>query len=1005
MATIATLALNITGNVSGLQSALSSAGKSIDDFGKGMQNVGKSLTVGVTAPLVALGGAGVVAATQLNASMANVASLGIATERVEELKGAVQTMAVEVGKSTEDLSGGVYQVISAFGDTADTVEIVRINAIAAAAGLSTTEEAINLTSAVTKAYGDTSATAVQKVSDLAFVTVQLGQTTFPELASAMGSVTPIAEALGIKQEELFASMATLTGVTGSTAEVSTQLRATYQAILKPTGDMATALSVVAARLDDQEKLVAGPLVESWNKAQTTLIEAQGELSQIEQAMQAVDTSTKEGEKTLKLLGQQYKVQKSAVNDYQGAVDNAAAALGRAIIESVGQEEALRMLADTTGGNTNELAKMFGSVEALNAVLALTGAQAETFSQKQAAMNDVAGASQGAFEAQTQGINKLGFMYQQARVRLEVLLQKMGDALGPVLLAAAEALEPLAEKALELANGFSELSPSTQRWILAIAGVAAAAGPLLVALGAVVSAVTTLGPAIGAVAAAFGLLLSPIGLVVGALAALFAFDVGGIRTATVEAISGISTAFGTLYEVIAGGDIGEAMTSIKDSVTALFAGEIDAGQFLTQIKDAVAAIDFAEVQQQIVAALGLDNISFEGVIAGVQQFATDLQEKLTEVAGSIDWSMITGAFDTLKTTVSDALAAIDWTPAAELFDKLKTSVMDKIAGIDWAGGIAEAGETANNMRDNVLSWLTDKITGIDWSGASLDLAGFINGVTEKIESIDWSQIDVAAIGGALIAVLAPGITAAIAAFQWVIASENWAGLGTAITSSLAAIEWGELGTALLGLVTAIGGAIGGLDWSGVTGLFERLKTAILNAIKSAIPVLDFGGEGLGIEWPGWDSFISFPTGIAWPGWDSFISFPKGINWPGWATWIKFPNISWPGWKDFIKFPSIPEFPGWNSLWSWMTGSGEPGANQLGTRFWQGGPTWVGEGGRELLWLPRGAQIMPNRESEALAGAGAGGYGGPIAENVYVRSEEDLHKLAYLVIDYQRRRRRG
>jgi len=156
---------------------------------------------------------------------------------VDELKSAIRDMAVTVGKDTTDLAQGAYQVISAWGDTADTVGILGIAAKAATAGVATTTDAIDLLSAVTKGYGDTSIEAVQKVSDLAFQTVTLGQTTFPELAGSIGKVTPLAAELGLGMDELFAVMATGTGVTGKAAEVSTQLRGIMQSLMSPTGDM------------------------------------------------------------------------------------------------------------------------------------------------------------------------------------------------------------------------------------------------------------------------------------------------------------------------------------------------------------------------------------------------------------------------------------------------------------------------------------------------------------------------------------------------------------------------------------------------------------------------------------------------------------------------------------------------------------------------------------------------------------------------------------------------
>lgn len=207
--------------------------RTLAQAGQGFTKAGMA-TLPLSAGLAAVGVAGIKASTDLNAAMANVATLiPNNVERVKELKSAVQDLAVDFGKSTGDLTGGLYQVISAFGDTNDTVKVLEINARAATAGLATTLDAINLTSAVTKGYGDTSAAAVQHVSDLAFQTVKLGATTFPELAASIGRVTPLAAALRVTQEELFGVMATGSGVTGTVAEVSTQLRGVLQSLMAP----------------------------------------------------------------------------------------------------------------------------------------------------------------------------------------------------------------------------------------------------------------------------------------------------------------------------------------------------------------------------------------------------------------------------------------------------------------------------------------------------------------------------------------------------------------------------------------------------------------------------------------------------------------------------------------------------------------------------------------------------------------------------------------------------
>ena len=53
-----------------------------------------------------------------------------------------------------------------------------------------------------------------------------------------------------------------------------------------------------------------------------------------------------------------------------------------MIESLGLQGTLDKLKDSVGGNEIAFSELFGSVEAKNAVLALTGAQAENFTEKQ-----------------------------------------------------------------------------------------------------------------------------------------------------------------------------------------------------------------------------------------------------------------------------------------------------------------------------------------------------------------------------------------------------------------------------------------------------------------------------------------------------------------------------------------------------------------------------------------------------------------------------------------------
>lgn len=216
---------------------------------KVLKGIGKAAVIGTAAAFtaVAVASAGAVkSAVDYQNQMQAVGTLldGDVSGTLQRMSGDLKKVSINTGASLSDLSAGLYDVVSAFGESEENVKQLEIASKAAKAGAATTSDSVALLSAVTKGYGDTSAAAMQKASDLAFQTVKLGQTTFPELASSIGQVVPLASTLKVSQEELFGAMATLTGVTGGTAEVTTQLKATMQGFLSPSTEMAKSLKAL-----------------------------------------------------------------------------------------------------------------------------------------------------------------------------------------------------------------------------------------------------------------------------------------------------------------------------------------------------------------------------------------------------------------------------------------------------------------------------------------------------------------------------------------------------------------------------------------------------------------------------------------------------------------------------------------------------------------------------------------------------------------------------------------
>lgn len=373
-----------------LQKSLASATKQFSGLKVGVAAVGTAL-IAVTSAFVGFGADACRSAAELETQMANVSTLLDGTEeqvaaRTSALSDEVVAVSNEVGKATGDLSDGLYNMISAVGDSEEVMSQVELAAKAASAGGAETSDAVNLLSAVTKAYGDTSYDAMVKVSDLAFNTVKLGQTTFPELASSLQQVTGASNTLGVSQEELFGVMATATGVTGETSQVATQLKAVYSNLEKPSAAMAKALESIG---------------------------------------------------------------------YES---------GQAAIQQLGLQGTLDALADSCDSDINSMASMFGSAEALNLVLGLTGDLSGALTEKTAAMYEAAGATDTAFARQTDtleytiaAIKNLGENFKTSVGQtLLPIVKDVAQQVLPALQEGMSALKPVLSSLYERAGPFIEI---------------------------------------------------------------------------------------------------------------------------------------------------------------------------------------------------------------------------------------------------------------------------------------------------------------------------------------------------------------------------------------------------------------------------------------------------------------------------------------------------------------------------------------------------------------------
>lgn len=481
------------------------------------------------------------------------------------------------------------------------------------------------------------------------------------------------------------------------------------------------------------------------------------------------------------------------------------------------------------------------------------------------------------------------------------------------------------------------------------------------------------------------------------------SIGLFPAALQPAIAWIDNFAGALKRLADGSDltvfktsVTASMSEIGNSVKDYFSGDISLGGLATAVSSG-----FSDISSAISTFFGGQDFS---------AFLTEIQ--WSEFIEKLSWENVLGTaaliwsdyispllWDGWLTVVSwaDWLTSLDWT-------KIITTAIDWatwIPALSWAGFVTVVdwalyiGSIAWSGFISVLNWL-------DATGEKIDWSSYVSALSweNAVKAIEWASY--------------------IVSFTWdsFITKLEWTGTIATLTSwgdYIKEINWGSFVIMLLDWATWIPALV----WNGFVAIIDWAAWLVS---------LDWGGYVSTVDWSqyiaaafSWSSYIVsvawsdwIPAAFSWSSyvfsltWSSFVSklnWPS-ISWPGFSTFvptISWPTISWPGWGSFI-----PAFPGWPDIGAMIqdaigsAASYLPGTNAVGTNFWGGGVSLVGETGPELVYMPRGSKVAHSGETRALLA----GAGGDVQVNVYatVANGIDVNALAYEIADVLRRRNR-
>lgn len=255
--------------------------------------------------------------------------------------------------------------------------------------------------------------------------------------------------------------------------------------------------------------------------------------------------------------------------------------------------------------------------------------------------------------------------------LETAGIKIQEALAPTITAVANFVG-------NLATAFSNLSPTTQKVIIAIAGIVAAIGPVLIFIGKIVSAVGTLLPILAGTAESTGVigtvitaLSGPIGIIIAAIASFIAI-------------------FATLYNTDEEfrNSANEAWEEIKTTI----------GEAVDEIKQIIST--FMEILQEIWAKYG-DQITkividkFNGIKITFQTALNAIKDVINIVLAAIkgDWNGVWEGIKQLFIDVWNGIIAYWSNSATQLYDTINL----------FTGG---ALTSISNFFNGIIAWFMD-----------------------------------------------------------------------------------------------------------------------------------------------------------------------------------------------------------------------------------------------------------------------------------------------------------
>lgn len=644
--------------------------------------------------------------------------------------------ATALGKSLTGLGTGLTTTV--------TTPLVGLgaSAVKTAANFESAMSQVQATLGITKdAQSELNGETVNTMESLEALAKELGASTKFSASEAAEAINNMAMA-GYKVQEVYDTLPGVLNLASAGAldlDYATQLVANGLNVMglgtESATELADKLAVTASNaygsVSDfgEGLLVAGAQASLANVSLTDTMTALGILGDngisaseggtyLRNTLKNLYTPTTDAAKALNELGVRTQTADGRIIDFQDVLQDLGGALDNL----------------TEGDRIEYMSRIFDTrtISAANALIANSG---ERWNELAGAIDNAGGAAEQMAETQLDNLEGKLTIFKSA---MEGLMISFGELLLPVV-------TDIVEGITGIVDWLNSLDEGSKKIILTVGAVIAALGPLLIIVGKVITAVTSISTAIagaGGLTSALGAVATavtgPLGIAIAAVAAFAAAWVtnfGGIRDKTMEIMSAISTIISSIMGVIRAiwdNDLFGIRTVVEDVF-----GTIQ--QFISDALDVIVDIF------NIFAALFTGD--WEGLWEALKALVSDFISGILNLVGNLTNLLVDfvlgllidlgGALNTLWEGLMDVLAGL-WETLLSWLEAVKEDPIGVLMSI--AEALYELGRNLfqylwdglKDLWDSIVNWVQEKI---DWL---IDKVKFWDSESKKVNTSSVSD---------------------------------------------------------------------------------------------------------------------------------------------------------------------------------------------------------------------------------------------------------------------------